>query len=286
MQSPRCARLAGLLVLLAPASSPCEPVAIHIPRLSTPPIIDADLGEWKEQAYTGGPWDIERLSQMPWYNPERNRLTVHAGESSAEVDLRATYYAAWDDEYLYLGAEVYDNVNDVADPAHEDERWYYKDCICWFVEAPRDDAPEFFGQGDNAFCFVIDASRPAYGAWWRHGEPGRSYVEEVLPAGTFDYELRLDPWGRSAADFALEARVQMAPLFSRSDPDWTPPAAGDAYSLEIVHTDPDGDGYGGHFLVYGDGDDDSTWAEMVLVGESPTAVRAAGWAVLKSRSPH
>ena len=49
---------------------------------------------------------------------------------------------AWDDDYLYLGAEVVDNVNDVDDPAPADHRWYYKDSICWFIEAPRDDAPE------------------------------------------------------------------------------------------------------------------------------------------------
>jgi hypothetical protein len=41
-------------------------------------------------------------------------------------------------------------VNDVDDRAHADRRWYYKDSICWFIEAPRDDALEWFGQGDNA----------------------------------------------------------------------------------------------------------------------------------------
>ena len=38
------------------------------------------------------------------------------------------------------------------------------------------------------------------------------------------------------------------------------------YGLEIVHTDPDGGDYGGHFLIYGHGDDDSTWGRMVLTG--------------------
>ena len=282
MRLPRCVGLTGLLLALTPAVGGCEAETIHIPRLSTSPIIDADLSEWKDLAYTGGPWDIERLSQTPWYDPERNRLTVHAGESSMDVDLQATYYAAWDSQYLYLGAEVRDNVNDVVDPAHEDKRWYYKDCICWFVEAPRDDVRELFEQGDNAFCFIIDPSWPPYGAWWRHGAPGRAYVEEPLPPGTFDYELRMDPWGRSEADFILEARVQMAPLLGQSDPDWTPPAVGDVYGLQIVHTDPDGEGYGGHFLIYGTGDDDSTWGEMVLVAESDqTAVQGVLWGVLK-----
>src|SRR5215831_5191639 len=41
---------------------------------------------------------------------------------------------------------------------------------------------------------------------------------------------------------------------------------GDVYGLEIVHTDPDGGDYGGHFLIYGRGDDDSTWGRMELTG--------------------
>ena len=34
----------------------------------------------------------------------------------------------------------------------------------------------------------------------------------------------------------------------------------------LVHTDPDGGDYGGHFLIYGRGDDDATWGRMRLVG--------------------
>ena len=36
--------------------------------------------------------------------------------------------------------------------------------------------------------------------------------------------------------------------------------------MEIVHTDPDGGTYGGHFMIYGNGDDDITWGRMILVG--------------------
>lgn len=255
---------------------------ICIPRLSSPPVIDGDLSEWKTRAFASGEWTMDRLRQMPWYDPERNRLTLHQGESPLEEDLQATYYLAWDQEYLYLGAEVRDNVNDVVDPAHEDKRWYYKDCVCWFIEAPQDLISEFFGQGDNAFCFVADAARPPYAAWWRHGSPGRRYVEEPLPATAGEYQLRMNPWGRSEADFVLEARVKMAATFSQSDPNWTPPRLGDTYGLEIVHTDPDGGDYGGHFLVYGKGDDDATWGAMALGEEiEGTLVRREGWATIK-----
>jgi len=252
-----------------------ESPPMQVPRLVEPPVIDGDLAEWKEQAFTDGVWDIYRLRRSSWYDPWRNRLTDHGDEPSPAEDLRARYYMAWDAEYLYLGAEVLDNVNDVADPAHEDKRWYFKDCVCWFVEAPRDRASESFGRGDNGFCFVIDSSYPPYGAWWRHGTPGERYLEEALPPGAVDYRIAMNPWGRSEGDFALEARVHMASTLGQSDPSWSPPAVGDAYSVEIVHTDPDGGGYGGHFLIYGTGDDDSTWREMVLGGPSRPVERRA-----------
>lgn len=247
---------------------------IPLPRLNTSSaegggmavVIDGDLAEWKEQAFTDGVWDIYRLRHQPWFDPRRNRLTDHGNEPSPEDDLQARYYLAWDEKYLYLGAECRDNVNDVDDPAHEDQRWYFKDCICWFMEAPGDEVPEQFGQGDNAFCFVIDVRKPPYGAWWRHGAPGQRYIEEPLPAGAVDYAIRMDPWDRKKADFILEARVDMAATFGQSDPHWTPPRIGDVYRLEIVHTDPDGGAYGGHFILYGSGDDDSTWGKAILVG--------------------
>jgi hypothetical protein len=239
---------------------------ILVPRLESAPLIDGDLSEWKELAFNDGQWDIYRLRQTPWFDPAINRLTDHGNESSPLDDLRARYFIAWDEEYLYLGAEVHDNVNDVSDPQHEPKRWYFKDAVCWFIEAPRHNKSKKFGQGDNAFCFVIDTLKPSYGAWWRHGDQQRSYIEEPFPADAVNYTFRMNPWGKNSADFILEARVRMAATFAESDPGWLSPKEGDEYGLEIVHTDPDGGDYGGHFLIYGRGDDDSTWGKMMLVG--------------------
>jgi len=237
---------------------------IEVPRLETAPAIDGDLSEWRDHAFSDGVWDLARLRAAPWYDPKRNRLTIHGSEGSAEEDLQARYYIAWDDDYLYLGAEVRDNANDVSDRGHEPKRWYYKDAICWFIEAPRENVAKRFGEGDNAFCFVIDARRPPYGAWWRHGTPGKTYIEEPLPSESADYAIEMNPWGRSAGDYILEARVAMRPTLGVSSPRWRAPQDGDIYGLEIVHTDPDGGDYGGHFLIYGRGDDDSTWGVMKL----------------------
>jgi hypothetical protein len=237
---------------------------LHVPRLMKPAVIDGDLSEWKGWAFTDGLWDVYRVRQSPWYDPNRNRLTDHGNEPTPEDDLNARYFMAWDEDHLYLGAEVHDNINDAVDPAHEDKRWYFKDCVCWFIEAPRDELSESFGQGDNEFCFVIDDKKPSYGAWWRHGAPGRTYIEEPIPLSGVDYSIRMNPWGRSKGDFILEASVQMTVTLGKSDPNWHKPRVGDTYGLEIVHTDPDGKDYGGHLIIYGRGDDDATWGKMVL----------------------
>lgn len=241
---------------------------IHLPRLESAASIDGDLSEWKEGAFHDGVWDIYRLRYTPWFEAHRNRLTDHGNEASPADDLKARYYMAWDETWFYMGAEVRDNRNDVSEDRHEPKRWYYKDAICWFVEAPRDDLAERFGQGDNAFCFVIDRNRPDYAAWWRHGAPGKTYIEEPIPAEAVEYAIRFNPWGEGEADYVLEARVRMDATFGLSDPDWSPPKIDDVYSVQIVHTDPDGGDYGGHFIIYGTGDDDATWAKMILSGPS------------------
>ncbi len=272
----RAAVSAIILLLLSQCNTPNDWTRyypIQVPRLEHPPRIDGDLSDWKELSFQDGIWDINRLKHTPWYDPSVNRLTDHGDEPSPEEDLSARYYLAWDDDYLYFGAEVRDNVNDVDDPQHEPKRWYFKDAICWFLEAPRDNKAELFGQGDNAFCFVIDSSKPSYGAWWRHGGVQKSYVEEPLPPHAVSYTIRMNPWGRSPGDFILEARVQMRATRGESDPDWRPPKVGNVYGLEIVHTDPDGADYGGHLLIYGKGDDDSTWGKMELVGPVSSVVR-------------
>lgn len=263
------------LTLLGGGALSAQIPNLYLPKLDQSPAIDGDLAEWKELSFSDGVWDIYRLRQTPWFDPARNRLTDHGKEPSPEDDLQARYYTAWDSQYLYLGAEVKDNRNDVDDPEHQDKRWYFKDCICWFIEAPRDRTPEFFGQGDNAFCFVIDTRKPPYGAWWRYGTPDSTYQEEPLPKSAIDYQLHMNPWGRGPADFVLEARVDLKATFARSDPRWTSPQVGDVWGLEIVHTDPDGGPYGGHFIIYGTGDDDSTWGEAILTGPIQPVERLA-----------
>jgi hypothetical protein len=241
-------------------------VAIRIPKLEVAPTIDGNLDEWREFAHHDGVWDVYRVQNSPWFEAQRNRLTDHGDEPGPWMDLSARYFIAWDDTWLYLGAEVIDNVNDVSEVRHEPKRWYYKDAIAWFIEAPADEVSERFGQGNHGFCFVIDGSYPDYGAWWRHGTPSQTYVEVPLPVTARDYHIRFDPKPEGAASYTLEARVSMQDVFGASDPDWTEARVGQELRMMIVHTDPDGGDYGGHLLIYGAGDDDATWSRAVFVG--------------------
>lgn len=242
-----------------------------LPQLTKPPVIDGDLSEWMSVAHHDGVWDVYRVMQAPFYDKgERNRLTDHGKEPPPFEDLNSRYFAAWDKDNLYLGAIVQDNVNDTSDPQHEPKRWYFKDCICWFLESPRDNVNERFERGDHSFCFVIDPKKPPYGAWWRHGAPGKSYLEVPLPKDAVSYAIKMTGKG---GDFVLEARVNLAKTMGAADPAWRAPKIGDEWGFEIVHTDPDGGPYGGHLMIYGTGDDDNSWGVMRLSGPAKPVAR-------------
>ena len=259
------ALLVCLFVLARKVLLAQDSIGISIPHLQTLPNIDGDLSEWKNQAFSDGSWNLKRVKDSPWYEPGRNNLLVHENEDSTAIDLQATYYIAWHGEYLYLGAEVTDNVNDTHDGKHEPKRWYYKDAIAWFIEIPGDTIPELFGEGDHGLCFVIDTSMPSYGAWWRHGTPEESYIEEVMPAESKKYSIIMNPWNENQADYVLEAKVNMKDIFGNGKASWTVPTQEESVRMMIVHCDPDGAAYGGHLLIYGKGDDDNTWMKAQFI---------------------
>lgn len=242
---------------------------LQLPYLSSPPVIDGNLHEWQDSALHDGLWDLFRVQQTDWYQPGRNRLTQHREDDRLTEDLQARYYLAWDDTSLYLGAIVNDNFNDVSESRHAPKRWYYKDAIAFFIEAPMDTISETFQAGNHGFAFVIDTTYPDYGAWWRRGAPDTSFLESPLPAEACEYVVRF----ANASTYILEARLDMRQLMPPSDPAWRSPKEGDYYSLMIVHCDPDGGEYGGHLLIHGKGDPDKSWTPMRLVRDLPPLLR-------------
>jgi len=97
--------------------------------------------------------------------------------------------------------------------------------------------------------------RPPYAAWYRFGAKAETYREEPLRA--VEWALKR---GRNGG-FTLEAKVDLQRLTGVT------PRVGETWGLSLVHTDPDGGGYGGHLLIYGKGDDDNTWGVARLTGE-------------------
>ena len=68
------------------------------------------------------------------------------------------------------------------------------------------------------------------------------------------------------AGYVLEAKVNLAQILPEGDRHAHAPQFGDQYGLMLVHCDPDGAAYGGHLLIYGNGDMDNGWGEFELVG--------------------
>ena len=60
--------------------------------------------------------------ELCWFT-DRNILNDDNEGIPVEADLRARYYLAWDSTWLYIGAEVWDNVRDVSDPKNKPKRW-------------------------------------------------------------------------------------------------------------------------------------------------------------------
>lgn len=246
---------------------------LTIPYLEKAPKIDGDLSDWRDHAFTDGVWDIDRLKHTDWYESGRNRLADHGESPDITQDLSARYYMAWDEKYLYLGAYVHDNALDLVDPYPAPKRWYYKDAITWFIEAPQDAIADTFDAGCHGLSFVADTTYPESGAWWRHGTDTESFVEEPLPKSAVDYRFKFISQTPGQLVYSLEARVEMEPVFGAGDKNWRTPKEGDIYGMMIVHCDPDGGNYGGHFLIYGKGDPDQSWSSMKLSGPKPAMVR-------------
>ncbi len=253
------------ICLLIPSYLFAQSETLKIPHIETEIVIDGNLSEWRDFAFTDGLWDIYRAMQSPWYEPAKNRLTDHGSEPLPEDDLNARYYIGWDERFLYLGAEVSDNINDVSESKHAPKRWYYKDAIAWFFEAPADTISDTFGEGNHAFAFVMDTTYPEYGAWWRHGNKDTNFLEEALPEETVAYAIRFVT-GRNKAGYDLEARIDLNRTFSASTSSWETAESGKFIRMMIVHCDPDGGEYGGHLLIYGKGDADESWKVFQLGG--------------------
>ena len=244
--------LSALLPLLG-----CAQSQMDIPHANVSLNIDGDLADWKNYAYSQGKWNLKRSSSEPWHSPKRSRLINEADEPTGSIDLSSTFYIAWSDSGLILGAEVEDNILDVVETEHLDERWYNKDGVAWFFELPYDTIPKRFAAGSVALCFIADTSYPEYGAWMRYGNDSADYLEQAIPKETQEYSVKVTTDG-----YIIEAFVSWE-LF-RKYGQFSEEITETLGSMMIVNCDPDGGEYGGHLLIYGKGDNDATWTQITF----------------------
>ena len=244
--------LSALLPILG-----CAQSQIDVPHANVRLNIDGDLAEWKNSAHSQGEWNLKRSSSEAWYSPKRSRFINEADEPKGSVDLSSTFYIARTDSGLILGAEVEDNILDVVEKEHLDERWYNKDGVAWFFELPYDTIPERFAAGNIALCFIADTSYPRYGAWMRYGNDSADYLEQTIPKEMQEYAVKV-----TANGYIIEAFVswQLFRDYGQLSGEITEIIG----SMMIVNCDPDGGEYGGHLLIYGKGDNDATWTQIIF----------------------
>ena len=222
---------------------------VDIQQARTPPVIDADLGDWGSSQWIrfapGAP-------HMSSFVPLRDDgSTEPAGTAGTAADLSGSFALQWDDDWLYLAVRVTDNVHDVSGVGRG--LWWTNDAVSLFLDVPLDgDGPDWI-PGDHAFSFVADPTEPEHGKWWRNGD----LAGQLAPT-----ETRMEVW-LTEKGYRLEAAIPMVAL-TQTTPDWTPPFGGRMIGFVLLLTDPDGgsDTYGGQLGYGGSDDDDADWARL------------------------
>ena len=262
-----------------------------IPYVGTPPIIDGvlDAGE-KSNAlhFWWGPsiitlWgDTYGYTRGPDYGPDRvevgaagdldNNLALgdgeDPGEKATDADWFGHFYWAWDDDFLYVAAEVQDNVFDIiGDPGSGEWAFWTRDGF--FLEAdlannggtvPDVDEPKVYlhpmGLADTTYSMQ---------AWWSYeGNEGDNHMYGEDP-GFFEGSLLVG--GPVAGGYVIEAAVSWDLLFKRAPALRGMVQAGYKFNMTLICPDPDGgDGYGQTFWGrdYSNLGDMDWWPDFIL----------------------
>ena len=254
---------------------------IEVPKLKKPIVIDGDLSDLASQAWSSGVWDLNRMKAQSWYVENPWPMDIFdsgeepPGTANTRADITGEYFMAWDDNGIYLAVQATDNVHDVTAEVDTPWGWYLKDGCSWFIDVPHDGDGAMTSVGDHVFSFVADDTYPPNSTWWRHGDPSAPEITEVWRGGQrgwrmspswleepghwwWQYQVKRN--GSGDAGYAIEAFVPFGQHWMKT------PKPGDTVGLMIVHTDPDGGRkpFGGQLQLFGSGDHDGTWADMIF----------------------
>ncbi len=232
-------------------------------RFATPPVLDGEFTDWRgahwTRFYPGAPQMSGRA--LNWLKDDG--LSEPPGTAATAADLSGSFSIRWDDDWIYLAADVTDNVHDVS--GGTSLTWYLKDAVALYLDVPDDGDGGGWVLGDHAFAFVAEPSGPGDGRWWRRGEAKGSEESQAPPETRLAVVL-------SETGYRIEAAIPMAPLTERT-PEWRPPFAGRSAGFFLLAADPDGGAEEVSQILYGgDDDNDANWATLRFVeacGPSP-----------------
>ena len=249
---------------LAAAASASPHHILEIERFVSPPVIDGEFTDWSDahwtRFYPGAP-------QMSGFNKlVDDGPSEPPGTATTAADLSGRFSIRWDEDWIYLAADVTDNVHDISGATSL--TWYLKDAIALYLDVPDDGDGGEWIPGDHAFAFVADPSGPEDGRWWRRGEAEGS---EESPAPETRLAVALSETG-----YRIEAAVPMGPLTERT-PEWKPPFAGRSAGFFLLAADPDGGAERVSQILYGgDDDNDANWATLRFVEERSASPESSG----------
>ena len=229
---------------------------VEIGRVETPPVIDGRLDDWAQVQWIPFAPGAPHMSSGESNQLRDDGLTESTGTAGTDADVSGSFALQWDEERIYLAAQVTDNVHDVIGGTAE--QWYLKDSVSLFLDIPLDGDGVFFYTGDHAFSFVADPTHPEYSKWWRRGSAKGPQEVPAPPKTRMAVQITED-------GYDLEAIIPMGVL-TQLTPDWHPPFEGRTVGFMLLVADPDGgnDPFGGQLIYGGDGDNDAFWASLRL----------------------
>jgi signal transduction histidine kinase/ligand-binding sensor domain-containing protein/CheY-like chemotaxis protein len=252
------------LVWSVPAYLQADPnLIVEVEQAQTPPVIDGEIQDWAHVQWVRFAPDAPHVSNLPNSGLRNDGPAELVGTAGTAADLSGAFALQWDEQWIYLAAQVTDNVHDVQQG--NPREWYFRDAVSLFLAVPPDDDGPDWNRGDHAFSFAADPTYPDYARWWRHGSDSG---QQEVPAPA---ETRLAVVLGDGGDYALEAAIPMSALATS---DWLPPFSGRAARFMLLVSDSDGGprtDLGGQLLYGGDDDNDTRWAKLRFVPPTSTA---------------
>lgn len=202
------------------------------PHATAPPVIDGDPGD---PAWAGAPW------------AGINHLVL--GEAPEGDDFRARYKVLWDRDYLYILAEIHDDVLHDAHPDPLDNYWE-DDTFEVLLDADHSGGDHHYSYNAFAYHIALDNQAVDIGPWRsaadreagrenRRTFPGHVLSRWQRSAGPVYWEVRVAVYGDDYRDHYPLGETPASPETL---------SAGDVLGFMLAYCDNDGDPHRERFM--------------------------------------